>query len=391
MMRGDEMAQAAGAALPQGAWAGSPYPIDPGSRTSPPPLRIKQSIPPPSDGVDRLVQLARLIEQDETLAAIVRHARSEQRVGLSPDREEPPPSHLAREDKASEHDREHEAALASVDRGSGDGLTGAPDDPPDYGEYDGPDYSNGLPDHRRGFKLFAALIGLALAGSASAFAYWTLSDRRGRGDEARVMATSVSPEKTAPSPREHGRSDERRDDQPAERSVDVPGPTTTAAEQPADAEPPPLPALPPMDIVVGPAPTKVAALTPAPTPPRNPADAAHSRPPSDVRKPRRRAPVVARTGAHGARYDVQLSSERSEAAARLRSLVLQTTHRDVFAGRMPFIRRADLGERGVYYRVQMGPFAIEEAKQICEDLKKSGADCILQRNQGHAPMRKEDS
>jgi hypothetical protein len=142
-----------------------------------------------------------------------------------------------------------------------------------------------------------------------------------------------------------------------------------------------------MDIVVGPAPTKVAALTPAPTLPRNPADKAQNRP-SDVRKPapRRRAPVAAvPRGAHDVRYDVQLSSERSEAAAHVRTLLLQSTYRDIFAGRELFIRRADLGERGVYYRVRMGPFAIGEANQICANLKKSGADCVVQRNQGHAP------
>jgi hypothetical protein len=376
MMRADEMAQAVA------ALARSLRLIDIGRRRASAPLRIEESTPARPSGVDRLAQLTRLIEQDETLAAIVREGKSEQRADLSLRGEEPPSSQLAREDKVFEHDWEDEAGSALVHPGSCDEPAREPHDAPDYGEYDNPDYSNGLPDQRRGLKVFAALIGLILAGSASAFAYWTLSDRRGRGDEARVVATSISPEKTAPSPLEHSRADERFDDKPEERSVNATGRATTGAEEPADAKPPPPQTLPPMDIVVGPAPTKVAALAPAPTLPGNPADTAQNRPP-DVRKPkpRRRVPVATvPRGAHGVRYDVQLSSERSEAAARVRSLVLQTTYTDVLADRKLFIRRADLGERGVYYRVQMGPFAIGEANQICGDLRKSGADCIVQRN-----------
>ena len=76
MMRDDEMAQAAGAASPEDPLAGSlgPAMIDSGSdlcRASLPP-RIEQSASARPDGFDQLAKLARLIEQDETLAAIVR-------------------------------------------------------------------------------------------------------------------------------------------------------------------------------------------------------------------------------------------------------------------------------------------------------------------------------
>jgi sporulation related protein len=230
--------------------------------------------------------------------------------------------------------------------------------------------------------VFAALTGLALAGSAGAFAYWALPDGRGRSDEARVMAASISPDKTAPSPQEHGRLDEPLGAQSDERSVNATGRPTTGAEEPADAKPPMPQAPPPVSIAFGPVPTKVAELTPGPTPPGSPAGIAENQPP-DVKKPapRQTAPGVPEpSGAHGVRYVVQLSSERGEAAAHARSRVLQTKYRDAFAGRKPFISRADLGDRGVYYRVQMGPFAIEEANQICGNLKKSGADCVVQRN-----------
>jgi SPOR domain len=375
MMRGDDMAQAAGAASPEDTLARSllrPM-IDSGARRASPPPRIEQSAPARSAGTDPLAELTRLIEQDATLAAIVRGGRSGERVDLSQRRENPPSFLLARE--------EGEAA-ASVDPGLCDGPTGAPHDPPEYGEYDGPDYSNGLPDQRRGLKVFAALIGLVVAGSASAFAYWTLSDGRGRSDEARVMAASISSDKAASAPREQGRLDERPRDQSDERSVNATAPAMTGTEELADAKPPLPQPLPPLGIAFGSEPIRIAGLTPEPTPPGSPAAAAQNQA-LDVKKPapRQTAPGATEpSGAHGVQYVVQVSSERGEAAAHARSQVLQTKYRDAFAGHKPFIRRADLGDRGIYYRVQMGPFAIGEANQICGNLKKSGADCVVQRN-----------
>jgi hypothetical protein len=382
MMRGDEMTQAAGAASPEGALAGSLSLVDTGPHGASSPLRIERSIPARSGGVDRLAQLARLIEQDETLAAIVRGGHSKQRLDLSLPGEEAPSSQLAREDKALEHDWEGEARSALVHRGSCDGPTGESHDPPEYGEYDDPDYSNGLPDQRRGLKVFVVVIGLALAGSASAFAYRALSDGRGRSDEAQVTVASVSPDKTAPSPRENSRSDERLRDQSDARSADATGQAMTGTEEPADAKPSIPETLPPMAIAFGPAPTKMAGLTPGPTPSGSPAGTAQNSPP-EVKKPapRETAPgATVPSGAHGVNYVVQLSSERGEAAAHASSQALQNKYQNAFAGRKPLIRRAELGDRGVYYRVQVGPFAIGEANQICESLKKLGADCVVHRN-----------
>jgi len=382
MMRGDEMAQAAGAPSPEDTLAGSPRRIDTGPRTASGSLRTGQSTPARSGGVDRLAQLARLIEQDQTLVAIVRGGLSEKRVDLSPRGEKPPSSHLAREDKAFEHNWEGEAGSALVNPGLCEEPIGEPHDPPEYGEYEGPDYSNGLPDQGRGLRVFAAFIGLALAGSASAFAYWAWSDGRARSDEGRVMAASISPDKTAPPPRENSRSDERPRDQWDEQGVNATGRTMTGAEEPADAKPPMPEAPPPTSITFGPAPTKMAELIPGPAAPGSPADVAQNQP-GDVKKPASSPTAPGATepnGAHGMHYAVQLSSERSEAAAHARSQVLQNKYRQAFAGRKPLIRRAELGDRGIYYRVQVGPFAIGEANQVCEDLKKLGADCVVHRN-----------
>ena len=45
----------------------------------------------------------------------------------------------------------------------------------------------------------------------------------------------------------------------------------------------------------------------------------------------------------------------------------------------PNIVRADLGDRGIYYRVRVGPFSGADATRLCEDLKAAGGDCIIAR------------
>jgi cell division septation protein DedD len=53
----------------------------------------------------------------------------------------------------------------------------------------------------------------------------------------------------------------------------------------------------------------------------------------------------------------------------------------MFDGRKPFIRRSDLGARGVYFRVLVGTFTrVDEANQFCTRLKKAGGDCLVQKN-----------
>jgi cell division protein FtsN len=46
----------------------------------------------------------------------------------------------------------------------------------------------------------------------------------------------------------------------------------------------------------------------------------------------------------------------------------------------PNIQEADLGAKGTYYRVRVGPWASRgEAVQVCERLRAAGGDCIVTR------------
>jgi cell division septation protein DedD len=80
-------------------------------------------------------------------------------------------------------------------------------------------------------------------------------------------------------------------------------------------------------------------------------------------------------------YVVQVSSERSDTEAQASFKSLQSKYPGVLGGRSPLIRRVDLGEKGIVYRTQVGPFeTVDEAKQLCGSLKAAGGHCIVQRN-----------
>ncbi len=80
-------------------------------------------------------------------------------------------------------------------------------------------------------------------------------------------------------------------------------------------------------------------------------------------------------------YLVQVSSQRNEADAQASYRALQGKFPSVLGSRAPVIKRADLGEKGVYYRAMVGPFgSSDEASQFCGSLKSAGGQCVVQRN-----------
>jgi hypothetical protein len=90
-------------------------------------------------------------------------------------------------------------------------------------------------------------------------------------------------------------------------------------------------------------------------------------------------PVSAAAASGG--YAVQVTSQRSEGEAQSAFRSLQAKYPNQLSGREPIIRRADLGEKGTYYRAMVGPFASAgEAAGLCSGLKAAGGNCIVQRN-----------
>jgi cell division septation protein DedD len=82
----------------------------------------------------------------------------------------------------------------------------------------------------------------------------------------------------------------------------------------------------------------------------------------------------------GGAYAVQLASEHSAAEAHASFRALRAKFQNQLGGREPIVRRADLGAKGIYYRVMVGPFAsMEKAAGICTTLKAAGCKCLVQR------------
>jgi hypothetical protein len=78
---------------------------------------------------------------------------------------------------------------------------------------------------------------------------------------------------------------------------------------------------------------------------------------------------------------VQVSAQKSETAARSSYHGLRTKFPTILGKLDPNIQRADLGDKGVFYRVRIGPFALADAQKICGNYKAvGGSDCLIARH-----------
>ncbi len=78
---------------------------------------------------------------------------------------------------------------------------------------------------------------------------------------------------------------------------------------------------------------------------------------------------------------VQLSSQKTESDALASFRSLQAKFPNELGGRQPVIRRVDLGNKGVYYRTNVGPFpSPQEASRFCSSYKTAGGQCVVPGN-----------
>jgi tetratricopeptide (TPR) repeat protein len=76
-------------------------------------------------------------------------------------------------------------------------------------------------------------------------------------------------------------------------------------------------------------------------------------------------------------YVVQLMAQRDKEALVKAWSALSRKHSTVLDGLDPIYQKADLGTKGVVYRLRTGPFAARgEAERICNALKRRGAACF---------------
>ncbi|WP_436641438.1 SPOR domain-containing protein [Microbaculum sp. FT89] len=80
-------------------------------------------------------------------------------------------------------------------------------------------------------------------------------------------------------------------------------------------------------------------------------------------------------------YVVQVAASRSEQDARGTATSISQRYSGQLAGYSPAVERADLGDRGIYYRVGVGPMRSQgDANALCSKLKSAGLDCFVRRN-----------
>ena len=154
----------------------------------------------------------------------------------------------------------------------------------------------------------------------------------------------------------------------------LPRPQPQAVERPA--EPPaaaaPPPALPVPDTApTVPAPAQVAAAPPPATPKAEP-------PPVTSRAAAPPPPPIPSVASGGGGYRLQLGSVRTPEGAKQEWEHLKRTNGDVLGALGFAAQRVDLGERGVFYRIQAGPVADEvTAERNCAELKRRSIGCII--------------
>lgn len=143
-----------------------------------------------------------------------------------------------------------------------------------------------------------------------------------------------------------------------------------ASQNPASTSvpdiPTPAPAAAPTPVVRPPAPAPNPTVVATPGSSTGPIDVTPAAP----------VPQQASSGLGGG-FLVQVSSQRSREVALATFSELQQRYPSILGDRAPDIQRADLGERGVYYRVRVGYPTRQEAVRMCENLKAAGGDCLL--------------
>ncbi len=348
----------------------------------------------------------------------------------------PPPVHDAHGYRA--HDTAHYPADDSYENDGRYGVTRP------TGDYESDDYDGGhLPPHgddgvlparkRGGMLTIAAVLGLAVIGTAGAFGYraYTSSGSSGPSNPP-VIKADTTPAKTVPATPAATQS---ADNKPFQDRIGAPGATATKLG-PTEEQPVSLPVPPPASrATTTPLPSaQAAAPLVMPPPPTSGANepkrvktmtirpdggagsnfdsGATGSMPSNA-APSARAPAAKQSGAapmaiapqtdsarttnnantkvatrtpsapvaSGA-YVVQVSAQRTEAEAQSSYSSLQSKYPGVLGGRNANIKRVDLGDKGgVFYRAQVGSFSTsEQATAFCNSLKDAGGQCIVQKN-----------
>jgi cell division protein FtsN len=377
---------------------------------------------------DPLAELARLIGKEDPFAQLGRRpAPRADAPQAAPEwlaRPEPPAYGRAdadapHDDHRYQHDPRHDdpnyvadaphAAYAAQPEGY-DAEAYYEDGQQPYGEEA---YGEAPVERRRGggLTIVAAVLGFAAIGAGGVFGYRAWMSPSGATGEPPVIKAEQTPTKIVPTT---SSADNAANKQIYDRIGDKGGEKVVPREEqpvdvrsaarttPAGSGPtstgsvlPPLAAPPQQGMVAGTEPKKVKTVAIRPdqpntgpmptgtlrTPAAGPAPVATA-PTAPTRSTSPAQPTPVRTASVAAgSYVVQVASQRTESDAQASFKALQSKYPAVLGSRQAVIRRADLGDKGVFYRAQVGPFSTQEdAAEMCDNLKAAGGQCVVQKN-----------
>ncbi len=252
--------------------------------------------------------------------------------------------------------------------------------------------------NRRRGQILTVMVSIAAIASFGSVVWWAHNQdvkAGGRGLEPLVVQAPVTPSRVKPE-NAGGLVPPNQDKEVFNRIA--PGAVATQPEKLLpSAEVPklppaglPAPAAAKPEVIAAKTPTPV--QTPATGPGTGPAPATAAPPPAQV-PPATAQPAVATTpasteagpsiaslienmsGPTGG-WRVQIAAVKSEDVAKSTWARLQSAHGDVLANLRMQAVRVDLGEKGVWYRVQAGPLDEKQAQSVCSTLKGRRADCV---------------
>jgi cell division protein FtsN len=135
----------------------------------------------------------------------------------------------------------------------------------------------------------------------------------------------------------------------------------------------PPPAAPPVKSVAAP-PVKPAAAPPVKSVAAPPVKSAAETP---VKQPVATPVKSVASPAAGGAYLLQIGSFTSQSDADAAWKTFRGKHASLLAGFGPNVQKADLGDKGVWYRLRVGSFADKDAAAaLCDRLKAEGAACF---------------
>jgi cell division septation protein DedD len=142
-----------------------------------------------------------------------------------------------------------------------------------------------------------------------------------------------------------------------------------APQQQMAAADPGMPAMPMPQ--AAPAPAPVAQAAPPPAPAADPAPVAAIPP-----KPK---PAPEAAPAKPSQYVVQVGSKQNQTDALATFADMQQKYPTLLASYRPMVQKADLGAKGVWYRLRIGPIVDKSAaSKLCSQLKSQGhPDCLV--------------